>query len=55
VSAKVWHDERFDVFHESHKAQDKASVLTGGLERRGTLVYSITQQIVAHDRSGTLI
>lgn len=39
VSAKSWHDEKFDVFRESHEVQEKASVLTGGMERRGTMMY----------------
>jgi isopenicillin N synthase-like dioxygenase len=39
VSAKAWHDEKFDVFRESYEAQDKADVLTGGIERHGRLIY----------------
>lgn len=39
VSAKAWHDEKFDVFRESHAEQAKRSILTGGMEKDGTLVY----------------
>ncbi|GAM84989.1 hypothetical protein ANO11243_029920 [Dothideomycetidae sp. 11243] len=33
VSAKDWHDEKFDVFRKSREAQASDDVLTGGMER----------------------
>lgn len=33
VSAKAWHDEKFDVFRETHEQQERAMILTGGMER----------------------
>jgi len=32
VSAKSWHDEKFDVFRQTHDEQARDSVLTGGME-----------------------
>lgn len=32
VSAKSWHDEKFDVFRQTHEEQAQDSVLTGGME-----------------------
>ncbi|KAK4502078.1 hypothetical protein PRZ48_007889 [Zasmidium cellare] len=39
VSAKAWHNEKFDVFRESHEEQAKRGILTGGMERGEALVY----------------
>jgi len=39
VSAKVWHDEKFDVFRESHEEQAKRAILTGGMEQNEALLY----------------
>jgi hypothetical protein len=39
VSAKAWHDEKFDVFRESHAEQAKRAILTGGMEQNGALLY----------------
>ena len=39
VSAKAWHDEKFDVFRESHEEQAKRSILTGGMEQNEALLY----------------
>ncbi|KAH8653274.1 putative 2OG-Fe(II) oxygenase family oxidoreductase [Tricladium varicosporioides] len=38
VSAKAWHDEKFDVFRESHEEQSKRAILTGGMEQNETLL-----------------
>lgn len=38
VTAKTWHDEKFDVFREPHEQQEEASVLTGGMEYGESLV-----------------
>lgn len=38
VSAKNWHDKKFNVFRESHEKQEKARVLTGGMEQGGVLI-----------------
>ncbi|KAK2596141.1 hypothetical protein QQS21_006418 [Conoideocrella luteorostrata] len=38
ISAKVWHDEKFDVFRETHEEQEKRTILTGGMERQETIV-----------------
>ena len=39
VSAKAWHDEKFDVFRESHAEQAKRPILTGGMEQNEALLY----------------
>lgn len=38
VSAKAWHDEKFDVFRETHEEQEKLPILTGGMERQESIV-----------------
>ncbi|KAJ0419485.1 putative 2OG-Fe(II) oxygenase family oxidoreductase [Aspergillus carlsbadensis] len=38
VTAKSWHDEKFDVFRASHEEQEKAPILTGGMERGESLI-----------------
>lgn len=38
VSAKSWHDEKFDVFRQSHDKQAQDSILTGGMERNDSLI-----------------
>jgi len=38
VSAKTWHDEKFDVFRESHEEQAKRAILTGGMEQNEALL-----------------
>jgi isopenicillin N synthase-like dioxygenase len=38
ISAKEWHDEKFDVFRETHEEQEKLPILTGGMERMESLV-----------------
>ncbi|KAL4790187.1 putative 2OG-Fe(II) oxygenase family oxidoreductase [Aspergillus venezuelensis] len=38
ISAKKWHDDKFDVFRESHEEQEKAPILTGGMERLESIV-----------------
>ncbi|KID87427.1 Oxoglutarate/iron-dependent oxygenase [Metarhizium guizhouense ARSEF 977] len=38
VSAKQWHDEKFDVFRETHEVQEKMPILTGGMERMESIV-----------------
>jgi isopenicillin N synthase-like dioxygenase len=32
ISAKDWHDKKFDVFRESHEVQAKEPILLGGME-----------------------
>jgi len=39
MSAKEYHDTKFDVFRSSHSEQDRDDWLTGGMERGGTLTY----------------
>lgn len=39
VSAKAWHDEKFNVFRESHAEQAKRAILTGGMEQNDSLLY----------------
>ncbi|KAK4504434.1 hypothetical protein PRZ48_005350 [Zasmidium cellare] len=39
TTAKQWHDEKFDVFRESHEDQAKRPILTGGVESNGALVF----------------
>ncbi|KAF4537770.1 putative 2OG-Fe(II) oxygenase family oxidoreductase [Lasiodiplodia theobromae] len=41
VTAKQWHDEKFDVFRLEHEQQEKAPILCGGMERRGNFVGTI--------------
>jgi isopenicillin N synthase-like dioxygenase len=38
VSAKQWHDEKFNVFRETHEEQEKLPILTGGMERLESIV-----------------
>ncbi|KAL4936635.1 hypothetical protein BDV06DRAFT_227709 [Aspergillus oleicola] len=38
ISAKKWHDDKFDVFRETHEQQEKAPILTGGMERMDSIV-----------------
>ncbi|ROW15892.1 hypothetical protein VPNG_02617 [Cytospora leucostoma] len=38
VTAKDWHDEKFDVFREPHEKQEQARVLTGGMEQGEALI-----------------
>ena len=38
VSAKTWHDRKFDVFRERHDVQAMAPILTGGMEEGERLV-----------------
>ncbi len=38
MTAKTWHDRKFDVFRESHSQQTKEDILTGGMERGDRLI-----------------
>ena len=38
ITAKEWHDRKFDVFRESHASQEMDSILTGGMEKVGVLI-----------------
>ncbi|KHN97624.1 Oxoglutarate/iron-dependent oxygenase [Metarhizium album ARSEF 1941] len=38
ISAKQWHDEKFDVFRETHEKQAQMPILTGGMERMESIV-----------------
>lgn len=38
ISARAWHDEKYNVFRESHEKQEKDVILTGGMELDGALV-----------------
>lgn len=38
VTARAWHDRKFDVFRESYEQQSRDSILTGGMERGDVLV-----------------
>jgi isopenicillin N synthase-like dioxygenase len=38
ISAKTWHDEKYNVFREPHEKQERDTVLTGGMEKNGILV-----------------
>ncbi len=38
LTAKEWHDGKYEVFRESHEKQAIDSILTGGMERNETLV-----------------
>ncbi|KAJ5153191.1 2OG-Fe(II) oxygenase family oxidoreductase [Penicillium canariense] len=38
TTAKSWHDEKFEVFRAPHEEQEKAPILTGGMERGESLV-----------------
>lgn len=40
VSAKAWHDEKFDVFREPHEQQERVPILTGGMERGESLIVA---------------
>nr|WOZ30799.1 McfN [Coleophoma empetri]BAN91496.1 putative 2OG-Fe(II) oxygenase family oxidoreductase [Coleophoma empetri] len=43
ISAKSWHDRKFDHFRESHDQQKKASILTGGMEENQKFLQSKIQ------------
>lgn len=38
VTAKEWHDRKFDVFRESHIEQARNPILTGGMEQNDLIV-----------------
>jgi isopenicillin N synthase-like dioxygenase len=38
LSAKSWHDEKYQVFREPHEKQEQDMVLTGGMEKSGILI-----------------
>ncbi|KAB8276948.1 hypothetical protein BDV30DRAFT_223925 [Aspergillus minisclerotigenes] len=38
LSARRWHDEKYDVFREPHEKQERDVILTGGMEQNGVLV-----------------
>jgi isopenicillin N synthase-like dioxygenase len=38
LSARTWHDEKYDVFREPHEKQEKDAILTGGMEQDGVFV-----------------
>lgn len=38
LSAKAWHDEKYQVFREPHEKQEQDIVLTGGMEQSGMLI-----------------
>ncbi len=38
LSAKTWHDEKYNVFREPHEKQEQDMVLTGGMEKDGILL-----------------
>lgn len=38
VTARKWHDDKYDVFRQPHSEQEAAALLTGGMEKNGVLV-----------------
>ena len=40
LTAKAWHDRKFDVFRETHAVQAKAPILRGGMEQGDRLIVS---------------
>lgn len=40
VTAKSWHDEKFEVFRAPHDQQEQAPILTGGMERGESLIVT---------------
>lgn len=38
LTARQWHDNKYDVFTQDHSQQEKATVLTGGMERGEALI-----------------
>ena len=38
LSARAWHDEKYNVFREPHEKQENDMVLTGGMEKGGILI-----------------
>jgi hypothetical protein len=38
LSARAWHDEKYNVFRKPHEKQEKDMVLTGGMEKNGILI-----------------
>jgi isopenicillin N synthase-like dioxygenase len=40
VTAKEWHDKKFDVFRLTHDAQEDDTILCGGVEREERIIAS---------------
>lgn len=38
ISARAWHDEKYNVFREPHEKQEKDMILTGGMELNGVFL-----------------
>ncbi|WPG97474.1 Hypothetical protein R9X50_00025000 [Acrodontium crateriforme] len=38
LSALAWHDEKYNVFRQPHEDQERDAVLTGGMEKHGSLI-----------------
>lgn len=38
LSARTWHDEKYETFREPHERQEKDAILTGGMEHNGMFV-----------------
>jgi isopenicillin N synthase-like dioxygenase len=38
LSARMWHDEKYETFKEPHERQEKDAILTGGMEQDGMFV-----------------
>jgi isopenicillin N synthase-like dioxygenase len=38
LSARAWHDEKYDVFRQPHEKQEEDMILTGGMEKNGIFV-----------------
>jgi isopenicillin N synthase-like dioxygenase len=38
LSARTWHDEKYNVFREPHEKQEQDMILTGGMEKSGILI-----------------
>lgn len=39
VSARAWHDHKFNMFRQPHDVQESSAVATGGMERADTLIF----------------
>ena len=38
TSAKDWHNSKYEVFRQEHEQQEQDSILTGGMEKKETII-----------------
>ena len=38
ISAKEWHDGKYEVFRQKHDQQEQDAILTGGMEKQEAII-----------------